>query len=178
MKKDQVKLGGEYLAKVSGKVVPVRIDKENPHGGWDATSAATGKSVRIKSAQRLRGAVKGEKATAKNADPDLVPLTAIDKEKRAAGKKAKLPKAKAERKADAKEKSLSCLDAAAQVLKAKGEPMNCKGMIDAMFAKKLWHSDAPTPAATLSSAILREITKKKGAARFKKVDRGQFVFNA
>src|SRR5689334_15025843 len=102
MKKDQVKLGGEYLAKVSGKVVPVRIDKENPHGGWDATSAATGKSVRIKSAQRLRGAVKGEKATAKNADPDLVPLTAIDKEKRAAGKKAKLPKAKAERKADAK----------------------------------------------------------------------------
>jgi hypothetical protein len=176
MKKDQVKLGGEYLAKVSGKVVPVRIDKENPHGGWDATSAATGKSVRIKSAQRLRGAVNGEKATAKNADPDLVPLTTIDKEKKQETKKSKGKKS-ATPKADAKHKALSCLDAAAQVLKAKGEPMNCKGMIDAMFAKKLWHSDAPTPAATLSSAILREITKKGKEARFKKVDRGQFVFN-
>jgi hypothetical protein len=72
---------------------------------------------------------------------------------------------------------MSCLDAAAHVLKAKGEAMNCKGMIDAMFAAKLWHSDAPTPAATLSSAILREVTNKGDAARFKKVDRGQFAFN-
>jgi hypothetical protein len=180
MKKDQVKLGGEYLAKVSGKVVPVRIDKENPHGGWDATSAASGKSVRIKSAQRLRGAVKGEKATAKNADPDLVPLTTIDKEKRDEKKTKGKAKASAvaAKKADAKPKSLSCLDAAAQVLKAKGEAMNCKAMIDAMFSAKLWHSDAPTPAATLSSAILREVSKKGKDARFKIVDRGQFVFNA
>jgi hypothetical protein len=89
-------------------------------------------------------------------------------------------KAAAKTKPDAKpkaDKPLSCLDAAAQVLKAKGEPMNCKAMIDAIFAAKLWHSDAPTPWATLSSAILREVTTKGEAARFKKVDRGQFVFN-
>jgi hypothetical protein len=55
MKKNEVKVGGTYLAKVSDKVVPVRIDGENPHGGWDATNEATGKKVRIKSAQRLRG---------------------------------------------------------------------------------------------------------------------------
>jgi len=81
-------------------------------------------------------------------------------------------------KADAKPKAMSCLDAAAQVLKKKGEAMNCKAMIDAIFAAKLWHSDAPTPWATLSSAILREVTTKGDAARFKKVDRGQFVLNA
>ena len=75
------------------------------------------------------------------------------------------------------DKPLSCLDAAAQVLNKKGEAMNCKAMIDAIFAAKLWHSDAPTPWATLSSAILREVTTKGDAARFKKVDRGQFVFN-
>jgi hypothetical protein len=80
-------------------------------------------------------------------------------------------------KPDAKPIAMSCLDAAAHVLKAKGEAMNCKGMIDAMFSAKLWHSDAPTPAATLSSAILREVTTKGDAARFKKVDRGQFVFS-
>jgi len=88
--------------------------------------------------------------------------------------KAKGAKADAKPKAD---KPLSCLDAAAQVLKATGEAMNAKGMIDAIFAAKLWHSDAPTPWATLSSAILREVTTKGDAARFKKVDRGQFIFN-
>jgi hypothetical protein len=80
-------------------------------------------------------------------------------------------------KMSAKPTAMSCLDAAAQVLKAKGEAMNCKSMINAMFAAKLWHSDAPTPAATLSSPILREVTNKGDAARFKKVDRGQFVFS-
>ena len=57
MKKADVKVGGTYAAKVSGKVVPVRIDAENPRGGWDATNTATGRKVRIKSARRLRGAV-------------------------------------------------------------------------------------------------------------------------
>jgi hypothetical protein len=98
------------------------------------------------------------KAPAK-ADPDLVPLSQIDKQK----------------KAEKKVKKVSCLDAAAQVLKAEGKPMNCKAMIDAMFAKKLWHSDAPTPAATLYSAILREMQTKKEQARFKKTDRGLFT---
>ena len=55
MKKDNVKLGVTYAAKVSGEVVPVRLDKENPHGGWDGTNMKTKKQVRIKSAQRLRG---------------------------------------------------------------------------------------------------------------------------
>ena len=62
MKKHEVKVGQTYLAKVSDKVVPVRIDGENPHGGWDATNEATGKKVRVKSAQRLRGEA-GRKVT-------------------------------------------------------------------------------------------------------------------
>jgi hypothetical protein len=55
MKKHEIKVGGLYLAKVSDKVVPVRITGESPHGGWDAVNEKTGKRVRIKSAQRLRG---------------------------------------------------------------------------------------------------------------------------
>jgi hypothetical protein len=130
----------------------------------------------MRSATKKSGSKKTTKADAKSNDPDLVPLTAIDKEKR----EAKKPKGKktATTKADAKPKALSCLDAAAQVLKASKEPMGCKAMINEVFAKKLWHSDAPTPWATLSSAILREVTKKGKDARFKKTDRGQFVFNA
>ena len=55
MKKATIQLHKVYAAKVSGAVVPVRLDKENSHGGWDGTNMKTKKQVRIKSAQRLRG---------------------------------------------------------------------------------------------------------------------------
>ena len=72
---------------------------------------------------------------------------------------------------------MSCLDAAVAVLKAAGEPMRCKAMIDAMSNKGLWKSDAPTPHQTLASALMREITRKGSASRFRKADRGQFTLN-
>ena len=70
MKKHEVKVGGTFLAKVSDKVVPVRITGESRYGGWDAVNTKTGKAVRIKSAQRLRGPAtlsKGEVQAAKAA---------------------------------------------------------------------------------------------------------------
>jgi hypothetical protein len=86
--------------------------------------------------------------------------------------KRKTPKAKA---ADGK---LSCIDAAAKVLAEAKEPMTTKAMIEAMAAKKLWTSPGgKTPAATLFSAILREISTKGKQARFKKADRGLFIVN-
>jgi len=57
MKRAEVTIGGIYAAKVSGKVVPVRIDAGNPRGGWTGTNQVTGKQVRIKSAPRLRYAM-------------------------------------------------------------------------------------------------------------------------
>ena len=56
MKKADITIGKTYTAKVSDKVVPVRIEREHASGGWDATNTVTGKTVRIKSAQRLRAA--------------------------------------------------------------------------------------------------------------------------
>jgi hypothetical protein len=109
----------------------------------------------------------------KASDPNLVPLTEAMKKPA----KAKGTNGKRGAKGSKPAKKLSALDAAAQVLKEKGEPMNCKAMIEAMAAKKLWTSTAPTPHATLSSAILREMTNKKRDSRFKKTGRGLFAFN-
>ena len=61
MKKNEVKVGGEYVAKVSDRLTTVRITGESRYGGWDAVNTKTGKAVRIKSAQRLR-AEAGRKA--------------------------------------------------------------------------------------------------------------------
>lgn len=58
MKKADVEIGGRYVAKVSGNMVAVRIDRESPYGAWDATNLTTGRAVRIRTAARLRRRVR------------------------------------------------------------------------------------------------------------------------
>jgi len=151
MKKNEVKIGETYLAKVTGKVVPVRIDVENAHGGWDATNMTTKKKVRIKSAQRLRGSA----ATPDKRERKAVPPTdGVEK----------------------KAKHLSGLDAAAKVL-ALGSalPMRCGDIVKIMIDRGYWQTNGKTPAATIYAAITREIKTKGDASRFRKVERGKFT---
>ena len=92
---------------------------------------------------------------------------------KSAGKKASTPTATKE----AKPKRVSAIDAAAQVLHKRGEPMNARDLIAAMTKQGLWTSpNGKTPHATLYAAMLREISAKGGKARFKKVDRGLFAY--
>jgi hypothetical protein len=76
-------------------------------------------------------------------------------------------------------KKLSALDAAAQILLETGQPMNCQELIATMAERGLWSSPGgKTPAATLYSAILREIATKGAEGRFVKTKRGQFARKA
>jgi hypothetical protein len=189
MKKNAVKVGGFYTAKVSDKLVTVRIDSTHSRTGWNATNTATGKRIHIKSAQRLRGVAKGSASAeageepkavvAKNAKAKddlvvIVPAT-IDGD----GDKATATKARS-KKADGnkKPKRISALDAAAQVLKSAGKPMRAQELIAAMAERNLWQSPGgKTPHATLYAAMVREARDKGDASRFAKVDRGMFAFN-
>ena len=54
MKKNEVQIGATYQVSVTGKLAPVKIVRENPHGGWNGVNVDTKREVRIKSAQRLR----------------------------------------------------------------------------------------------------------------------------
>jgi len=56
MRKRDVKVGGRYVAKVAGALTVVKINSE-AGSGWLATNERTGRSIRIKSAQRLRSEV-------------------------------------------------------------------------------------------------------------------------
>jgi hypothetical protein len=52
-------------------------------------------------------------------------------------------------------------------------------MIETMAARGYWASPkGATPAATLYSALLREITTKGDAARFVKTERGKFALRS
>jgi hypothetical protein len=178
MKKNEVKVGSVYTAKVSDKVVEVRIDGENRHGGWDATNLATGKKIHIKSPARLRGAAGAPRRTdrgAKAAQVDAAADTPAVEVSAEAAPDAEPKPAKAKR-AKGATKRMSGLDAAAKVLEESGQPMTAREMVEAAESKGYWKSPGgKTPHATLYSAILREITTKGQDARFRKTERGKFV---
>jgi hypothetical protein len=70
----------------------------------------------------------------------------------------------------------SALDAAARVLAEEGRPMGCQELVGAMAVRGYWTSPGgKTPAATLYSALLREMQTKGEQARFVKVGKGQFA---
>ena len=165
MKKNEVKIGGLYVAKVSDRLVEVRIDSTNTHGGWNATNTATGKHIRVKSAQRLRGRVETKTGDRRPEDRDW---TNTD------GKRADTTSLRP----TASSRKLSALDAAAQVLAKADKPMRAQELIAAMAEQGLWSStNGKTPHATLYAAMLREARDKGTASRFAKVDRGLFAFN-
>jgi hypothetical protein len=156
MKKADVHLGATYLVKVAGNLVPVKIDREHDNGGWEGTSVKTGKTIRIKSPQRLRKRLDEEKPKP-DGDPTRKPAAAKSEAK------------------DNADKRMSCLDAAAKVLDEAGEPMNTMDMFNAMVTAEYWSSDKATPQNTIYAAILREIANKGEASRFRRAEqRGKF----
>ena len=138
-------------------------------------TAASGKAAPAKKATKPAS----KKATKVEAPAPTEPLTAATQGPTGDAPAQEPPAAPSAPKPASKPRQpLSCLDAAAQVLKDKGQPMRAKDLIQAMAEGGLWSSNAPTPAATLSSALLREITVKGANARFEKTGRGLFGLKA
>ncbi len=190
MKKDQVKIGQVYAAKVTGKIVPVRITGESRHGGWDAINVRTKRPIRIKSAQRLRNCVSvpaaEETLKAGKAQPKVATRAATGKKAAKATTPAKQRDTGEHAATSAKPEAdkpgpMGMVAAAVEVLRESGEPMRCRAIVEAMRDKGLWASpNGKTPEATLHSAIMREINKAVETAtvsRFRKVERGQFTLN-
>jgi hypothetical protein len=74
MKRSEIEGGKTYIAKVSGRLVSVRIERDRGtrqsgvlygrsfgardiHDGWDAINTVTGRAIHIKTAAKLRGGV-------------------------------------------------------------------------------------------------------------------------
>jgi hypothetical protein len=164
MKKADVHIGKQYTAKVTHNLVVVEILNENPHGGWDAKNLSTGKMVRIKSAQRLRGFAKG-----------ATTLAPVPKEEPIPSHPATKPKSTHTSK-PAQNTRMSALDAAEKVLSEAAAPMNCQQLIETMTKKNYWQPNAgKTPQNTLHAALCKEIKTKGADSRFAKVGRGQFA---
>lgn len=181
MKKNEIRIGGVYICKVTNNLVRVRIDAVNRLGGWDATNLQTNKKVRVKSAQRLRSEAEpmAERPATRGRSHQAAELPASGPAAEVApeAKTAKKNATKAKSGGEAATKHVSALDAAAELLKDATEPMQCQAIIDELASREIWKSPGgKTPAATLYSAILREITTKGEASRFRKTERGHFAY--
>jgi hypothetical protein len=173
MKMNDVKIGSEYEARIGGETMQVRILAEKASGGWTALNLATKKKVFVPLARQLR-----EPGTTVTTEGNLtiveVPPATVETINAPEARPARKKKATDETTTHAKKTSQ--IQAALQVLATSKEPMNCQAMVEAMSAQGLWTSPGgKTPHATLYAAILREINTKGNDARFKKVDRGQFI---
>ena len=67
MMKNEVQIGRVYTAKVSDKLVEVRIDGENRHGGW---------TVKLRPTRQRRDSPKGESAPVRGGEEGRVPAAA------------------------------------------------------------------------------------------------------
>lgn len=72
-------------------------------------------------------------------------------------------------------KPVSGLDAAAQVLREAAVALTTQDLVKRMLDGGLWTTKGKTPAATLYSAMIREISAKGSASRFRKGGPGLFA---
>ncbi|MCC7146093.1 MAG: winged helix-turn-helix domain-containing protein [Phycisphaeraceae bacterium] len=196
MKKDEVTIGSVYQVMVTDKLAPVRIDRVHEQGGWIGTNMATKRVVHIKTANRLRACVMQG-----NSDPNP-PKAPVTPEVDSHREEEPLPQHRAKKrlkkqatashttevqrepathpddpKPTSKDKKTGCLDAAVRVLKEAGEPQTSGQIMQRILDQRLWTTAGRTPAATLYSAMLREIQRKGEDARFVLARPGKFTLN-
>jgi len=202
MKKADVKIGGVYTAKVSRRLVPVRIDATKGTG-WSATNLVTGNTIYVKSAQRLRGKCteadlaglgrptpKRRTRAATGATTSPTAATGAKSAKKATkvaaqakgrntGSRAatggSLPATSSRSAKQVKPKRISGLTAAFMVLVDADAELSAGAIIEKAAEKGWWKSDAATPAATIYAAMIREIATKGDESRFERgAKRGTF----
>ena len=165
MKKNDVQINATYLVKVASNLVPVKITSEHDGGGWVGTSVKTGKTIRVKSVQRLRKRLDDATPVATKDATDAPQRDTGERDATGAKREAK---------------PMSLLDAAAHLLiLGTGNPMRCQTIVDLAIQRGLWapRKGGKTPANTLSAAMRREIKAKGDASRFRLAERGKFALN-
>ena len=164
----EITVGTKVIVKVGRNEVEVTVTEITGHG-WKVRSQSTGREFEVRRIERIVA----DAAAEEEAEPETAPVTAEPEEEDNAVNPA--PESGS---GPRPEKKLSLLNAAAQVLAACREPMNCKEIIAKAVEMGLWvPTGAKTPEQTLYSGIFREI-KTGDEPRFKKSEtrKGSFEY--
>lgn len=157
----EIKVGSKVILKVGRNAVEVEILKAMADGdAYWVKSIASGKEFMMPSARIKVPTVSIEPV----AEPDPVE----DEAPNPAPECTTAPK---------KEKKISLMDAAVEVLKQSGEPMNTREMVKAATDSGLWiPTDCKTPEQTLYGSIFREMKIKENPRIVKSSVKGKFEY--
>ena len=157
----EIKVGSKVILKVGRNAVEVEILKAMADGdAYWVKSIASGKEFMMPSARIKVPTVSIEPV----AEPDPVEEEAPNP----------APECTT---APGKEKKLSLMDAAVEVLKQSGEPMNTREMVKAATDSGLWiPTDCKTPEQTLYGSIFREMKIKENPRIVKSSVKGKFEY--
>ena len=154
----EITVGTIAIIKVGRNEVEVTVTGITERG-WMVKSRSTGREFEVRRIERIV-----EEPSAEEAEPETEENAVNPASESGSGPRP--------------EKKLSLLNAAAQVLAACREPMNCKEIIAKAVEMGLWiPTEAKTPEQTLYSGIFREI-KTEAEPRFKKSEtrKGSFEY--
>ena len=157
----EVKVGSKVILKVRRNAVEVEILKPMADGdAYWVRSISSGKEFMMPSARI--------KVPTVSITPVTEPETAEDEAPNPAPECTTAPR---------KEKKLSLMDAAVEVLKQSGEPMNKREMVKAATDSGLWiPTDCKTPEQTLYGSIFREMKIKENPRIIKSAVKGKFEY--
>lgn len=157
----EIKIGSKVILKVGRNAVEVEILKPMADGdAYWVKSIVSGKEFMMPSARIKVPTISIEPA----AEPDPIE----DEAPNPAPECTTAP---------GKEKKLSLLDAAVEVLKQSGEPMNTREMVKAATDSGLWiPTDCKTPEQTLYGSIFREMKIKENPRIVKSSVKGKFEY--
>ena len=157
----EIKIGSKVILKVGRNAVEVEILKPMADGdAYWVKSIVSGKEFMMPSARIKVPTVSIEPAVEPDPIEDEAPNPA--------------PECTT---APGKEKKLSLLDAAVEVLKQSGEPMNTREMVKAATDSGLWiPTDCKTPEQTLYGSIFREMKIKENPRIVKSTVKGKFEY--
>lgn len=179
----RVKSAGELRSKVKrpgnepGTVETAKAtEKETSAEGTEKPRRRAKKKLTKKDRQALQAQSKADQENARLRDQREESSDGMTASERAMAESEPAQSA-SESMRSAKPKKIGCLDAAVQVLQDADEPMTCTQIMEQILQRELWSTNGRTPAATLYSAILREIQRKGGDARFVLAERGKFKLN-
>ncbi len=157
----EIKVGSKVILKVGRNAVEVEILKAMADGdAYWVKSIASGKEFMMPSARI--------KVPTVSIEPVAEPETIENEAPNPAPECTTAPR---------KEKKLSLMDAAVEVLKQSGEPMNTREMVKAATDSGLWiPTDCKTPEQTLYGSIFREMKIKGNPRIVKSSVKGKFEY--
>lgn len=157
----EIKVGSKMILKVGRNAVEVEILKAMADGdAYWVKSIASGKEFMMPSARI--------KVPTVSIEPVAEPETIENEAPNPAPECTTAPR---------KEKKLSLMDAAVEVLKQSGEPMNTREMVKAATDSGLWIlTDCKTPEQTLYGSIFREMKIKENPRIVKSSVKGKFEY--